>query len=295
MADPQQLIRFETGRGFVAALDQSGGSTPKALQLYGVDPSQYAGEVEMFDLIHAERVRIMTSPVFTSERILAAILFEGTLDRQIGGRTVADWLWSVNGILPFLKIDKGLDDPGDGVQLMRDIPFLDGVLAHAAAQGAVGTKARSVIRAANPTGVARVVDQQFQVAERVLTAGLLPVLEPEVDIHAPDKPDAEALLKAQLLTHLERLGDRKVAVKVTIPTANGFYSELIGHPNVARVLALSGGYPQDEANARLAQNPRLIASFSRALLEGLTAQQSDVEFDRTLDSSIESIYRASIT
>ncbi len=295
MADREQLTRFETGEGFIAALDQSGGSTPKALRLYGIDESAYSTEDEMFDLIHAARTRIITSPVFTSDRILAAILFGGTLDREIDGLPATTYLWDRRGILPLLKIDKGLEEEADGVQLMRDIPGLDDLLARAAAQGVFGTKERSVIHAADPAGIARVVAQQFEVGERVLAAGLVPILEPEVTISIPDKQEAEALLKAELLKGLDALGDRKVAVKVSIPTVDGFYSDLIAHPNIARVVALSGGYSRDEANERLARNPGLIASFSRALLDGLTAQQSDEEFDRTLDASIESIYRASIT
>lgn len=295
MPDAEQLTRFETGLGFLAALDQSGGSTPKALALYGIDESQYAGEAEMFDLIHAARTRVITSPAFNSDRILGAILFEGTLDREIDGRGVAEYLWAVKGILPFLKIDKGLNEARDGVQTMREIPGLDSLLARAAGRGVFGTKERSVVHAANRAGIDLAVTQQFRVAEHVLAAGLVPILEPEVDIHAPDKAEAEELLKAELLRELDGLaGAGKVAVKVTIPSVDGFYSDLIAHPRVARVVALSGGYSRDDANERLARNPGLIASFSRALLDGLTAQQSDEEFDRTLDASIESIYRASI-
>lgn len=295
MLNPQQLDRFENGQGFIAALDQSGGSTPKALRQYGVDESQYFSEAEMFDIIHAARARIITSPVFTSDRVLGAILFEGTLDREIEGRGAADYLWSVKGVVPFLKIDKGLADADDGVQLMLDIPGLDDVLAHGVAQGAFGTKERSVIHAANPQGIARVVDQQFAIADQVLTAGLMPIVEPEVSINAPGKEQAETLLKAELLSRLDALGDRKVALKLTIPTVAGFYSDLVAHPKVARVVALSGGYERGEANRLLAENPGLIASFSRALLDGLTAQQSAEEFDSTLDASIEVIYRASLT
>lgn len=295
MVSPQQLDRFEHGKGFIAALDQSGGSTPKALRQYGVDESQYSTEAEMFDVIHAARTRIITSPVFTSERILGAILFQGTLDREIDGRVAADYLWSVKGIIPFLKIDQGLAETEDDVQLMRDIPGLAELLARGAAQGAFGTKERSVIHAANPQGIARVVDQQFAVADQVLGAGLMPIVEPEVSIGAPDKEQAEALLKAALLERLDQMGDQKVALKLTLPTVAGFYSDLVAHPKVARVVALSGGYERDQANDLLAQNPGLIASFSRALLDGLTAQQSAEEFDQTLAASIESIYRASIT
>lgn len=295
MPDPLQLDRFENDQGFIAALDQSGGSTPKALRQYGVDESQYSSEAEMFDIIHAARARIITSPVFTSDRILGAILFQGTLDREIDGRSAADYLWTVKGIVPFLKIDKGLAEEADGVQLMKDLPGLDEVLAHGVTQGAFGTKERSVIHAANPDGIARVVDQQFAVADQVLAAGLMPIVEPEVNINAPDKQDSETILKTALLTHLDRLGDRKVALKLTLPTVAGFYSDLAVHPNVARVVALSGGYERDEANRILAENPGVIASFSRALLDGLTTQQSAEEFDRTLDASIEGIYRASLT
>lgn len=295
MPDAEQLTRFETGKGFLAALDQSGGSTPKALALYGIEESQYAGEAEMFDLIHAARTRVITSAAFASDRILGAILFEGTLDRDIDGRGVAEYLWAVKGILPFLKIDKGLNDARDGVQTMREIPGLDALLARAAERGVFGTKERSVIHAANRAGIDLVVTQQFRVAEHVLAAGLVPILEPEVDVHAPDKTEAEQLLKAELLRELDSLaGAGKVAVKVTIPSVDGFYTDLIAHPRVARVVALSGGYSRDDANERLARNPGLVASFSRALLDGLAAQQSAEEFDRTLDASIESIYRASI-
>ena len=294
MTDPLQLARFETGKGFIAALDQSGGSTPKALRLYGLDPSAYASEDEMYDLIHAARTRIVTSPVFTSGRVLGAILFEATLDRDVEGVGFAQYLWSTKGILPFLKIDKGLEDTADDVQLMRGIPGLDELLARARGKGVFGTKERSVIHAANESGIERVVAQQFALGERVLDAGMMPILEPEVSITAPDKAEAEALLAEQIRAHLGTLGDRTVALKVSIPTIDGFYSDLIAHPNVARVVALSGGYSRDEANARLARNPGLIASFSRALLDGLTAQQSPEEFDRTLDATIEAIYQASI-
>ncbi len=295
MPDATQLARFENGQGFIAALDQSGGSTPKALALYGVGESEYASEAEMFDLIHAARTRVITSPSFTSDRILGAILFAGTLEREIDGRPVIEYLWEVKGIVPFLKIDVGLDTERDGVQPMREIPELDALLARAAERGVFGTKERSVIHAASPTGIEAVVAQQLEVAEHVVAAGLVPIIEPEVSINAPDKAEAETLLKAELLRGLDALaGDGKVAVKITIPTVDGFYDDLIAHPRVARVVALSGGYERDEANARLARNPGLIASFSRALLDGLTAQQSEEEFDRTLDASIESIYQASI-
>lgn len=295
MTDADKLARFETGQGFIAALDQSGGSTPKALRSYGIDESAYSSDAEMFDLIQEARARIITSPVFTGDRVLGAILFEGTLDRTIDGQNVTDYLWSQKQILPFLKIDKGLEDAADDVQVMKDIPGLEGTLANAAEHGVFGTKERSVVHAANPLGIARVVEQQFAVGDVVLAAGLMPILEPEVTISAPDKEEAEVLLKAALFEGLESLGDRKVAIKVSIPTVDGFYSDLIAHPNVARVVALSGGYDRDEANARLARNPGLIASFSRALLDGLSVDQTAAQFDATLDATIESIYRASIT
>lgn len=298
MADATRLSRFETGRGFIAALDQSGGSTPKALARYDIDETGYASEAEMFDLIHAARARVITSPVFTGDRVLGTILFEGTLDREIDGRSVVDALWNDRGILPFLKIDQGLDAECDGVQPMREIEGLDALLARAASRGIFGTKERSVIHAANAAGIELLVTQQFRIAEHVIAAGLVPILEPEVSIGAPDRAEAEALLKAELLRQLDELpgghAAAKVAVKLTIPAVDGFYRDLIDHPRVARVVALSGGYSRNEANAGLSRNPGLIASFSRALLDGLTAQQSDEEFDRTLDASIEAIYRASI-
>lgn len=295
MPDATQLAHFETGQGFIAALDQSGGSTPKALALYGIDESQYQGEEEMFDLIQAARARVITSSAFTRDRVLGAILFEGTLDREIEGRGVTEYLWGVKGIIPFLKIDKGLEAERDGVQLMREIPDLDALLSRAAERGIFGTKERSVIHAANQAGIELIVTQQLRIAEHVLAAGLMPILEPEVDINSRDKAEAEGMLKAELLRQLDGLpGSDKVAVKITIPSIDGFYTDLMAHPRVARVVALSGGYDRGEANLRLARNPGLIASFSRALLDGLTAQQSDEEFDRTLDASIDSIYRASI-
>jgi fructose-bisphosphate aldolase class I len=295
MPNVEQLQRFEDGTGFIAALDQSGGSTPNALRLYGVDPSQYSSPEQMFDLIHAERVRIITSPVFTNDRILATILFEDTLDRTIDGRGVADYLWNGKGIVPFLKIDKGLESVDHGVQPMRDIPELDDLLSRARDAGALGTKERSVIHAADEDGIRLIVDQQFGLAQRVLDADLLPILEPEVDITIDDKADAERMLKAALFTRLDALGDRKVAVKVSIPTVDDFYADLIAHPNVARVVALSGGYSRADADARLTRNHGLIASFSRALLEGLTVHQSDADFTATLNASIEAIHEASIT
>ena len=294
MSDQPMLTRFTTGSGFIAALDQSGGSTPKALRAYGIDDSQYSSEAEMFDLIHAARVRIITSPVFTGEHILAAILFEGTLARQIDGLGAADYLWQRKGIVPILKIDKGLAEQAHGVQLMKDIPGLDERLASAREAGVFGTKERSVIHSADPYGIAQVVEQQFELGKRVVAAGLMPILEPEISIAAPDKAEAESLLKAAILARLGALGGQRVAFKLTIPTIDGFYTDLIGHPNVARVVALSGGYGRDEANERLARNPGLIASFSRALLDGLTAQQSEEQFDAMLAATSESIYAASV-
>ncbi|GEB96508.1 class I fructose-bisphosphate aldolase [Corynebacterium flavescens] len=292
--DPQQAERFSNDPGFVAALDQSGGSTPKALKAYGVEESAYSNHEEMFDLIHEARTRVITSPVFTKERILAAILFENTLDREIEGINTAEYLWKNKGIVPILKIDKGLLPTDNDVQLMKDIPGLAETLAKARAHGVFGTKERSVIHAANAAGIADVVKQQFEVAEEVIAAGLVPILEPEVSIEAPDKAQAEAILREELLKGLDALGDVQVSLKVTIPTEDNFYAELIAHPRVARVLALSGGYERDEAAQRLARNPGLIASFSRALLEGLSAGQSDEEFNATLNHSIEEIYKASV-
>jgi len=295
MTDQQQLERFQHGRGFIAALDQSGGSTPKALQMYGIDSSMYSSETEMFDLIHAARARIVASPVFTSNRILGAILFEATLDGTVDGLGFVEYLWGRKGIVPFVKIDKGLAEQADGVQLMRDIPGLDALLARARAMGVFGTKERSVIHSASAVGIEKVVAQQFAVADQVLAAGLVPIIEPEVSINAPDKGEAEVLLKDAIVAQLDGLGEQLVALKLTIPTVDDFYADLITHPRVARVVALSGGYASSDANARLARNHGLIASFSRAFLEGLTAQQSTEEFDRTLDASIEAIYRASLT
>ncbi|QWW19585.1 fructose bisphosphate aldolase [Schaalia sp. 19OD2882] len=294
MSHAEMLQRFENDPGFIAALDQSGGSTPRALAGYGVDASQYSTEAEMFDIIHTARTRVITSEVFTKEHILGAILFEGTMDREISGRGTAEYLWAVKGIVPFLKIDKGLADEIDEVQLMKDMPELDALLAHAKEKGVFGTKERSVIHAANAEGIKRVVDQQFEVAEKVIAAGLMPIVEPEVDIKTPDKAQAEAILKAELLAHLDALGDKKVALKLTLPEQDDFYADLVAHKNVSRVVALSGGYPRELANQKLARNHGVIASFSRALLDGLTAQQSQEEFDQTLAATIKATYEASI-
>lgn len=292
----EQLEKVRAGKGFIAALDQSGGSTPKALKLYGVEESAYDGEAEMFDRIHEMRSRIVTSPSFTGERVLGAILFEMTMDRQIDGRDSADYLWSEKGVVPFLKVDKGLAAEADGAQVMKPIPDLDELLRRAVAKGVFGTKMRSVILLADPKGVDAVVDQQFEIGRQILAAGLVPIIEPEVDIHSPQKAEAEALLKAAILRQLASIPDgQAIMLKLTLPSEDGFYADLVAHPKVLRVVALSGGYSRDEANERLARNPGVIASFSRALTEGLSAQQTDAEFDATLDTTIKGIYEASIT
>ena len=291
-----QLQKVQQDNGFIAALDQSGGSTPKALKLYGVDESSYSGEAEMFGRVHEMRARIMTSPSFTGERVLAAILFEMTMDRQVEGRDTADYLWNVKGVVPFLKVDKGLADEADGAQVMKPIGGLDELLARANDKGIFGTKMRSVIKLANESGVRAVVDQQFEIGRQILGAGLVPIIEPEVDIHSPEKDQAEKLLKDALLSGLDTIPDgQQVMFKLTLPETDGFYTDLVEHPKVLRVVALSGGYDRNEANARLARNPGVIASFSRAFTEGLSAQQSAEEFDRTLDASIQSIFEASST
>ncbi len=286
----QQFDKVGQGRGFIAALDQSGGSTPKALALYGVAEDEYSGETEMYDAIHAMRTRIITSPSFDGDRVLGAILFEQTMDRQVEGRDTADYLWSVKHVVPFLKVDKGLADEADGVQLMKPIGGLAELLERAVAKGVFGTKMRSVVKLADTTGIDAIVAQQFTIGRQILEAGLVPILEPEVDIHSPQKGAAETLLKSAIHT---RLADPRVMLKLTLPSEDGFYRDLIDHPSVLRVVALSGGYSRDEANGILARNPGMIASFSRALTEGLSAQQSDSEFDAALDASIASIFAAS--
>jgi fructose-bisphosphate aldolase class I len=296
MMDQQQLEKVRDGKGFIAALDQSGGSTPKALRLYGVGEDQYADEDEMFDRIHEMRSRIITSPSFGGDRVVGAILFEMTMDRQIDGQDSGHYLWSVKQVVPFLKVDKGLTEEVNGVQLMKPIGGLDGLLERGVAKGMFGTKMRSVVKLADPKGIDAIVNQQFDVGLTILEAGLVPILEPEVDIKSPDKRAAEALLKAAILPRVDDLpSDQQVIFKLTLPEENGFYGDLVAHPRVMRVVALSGGYSRDQANDRLAHNPGVIASFSRALTEGLTAQQSDQEFDAVLDASIKSIYDASIT
>ncbi|QNK74519.1 fructose bisphosphate aldolase [Variovorax sp. PAMC28562] len=292
----EQLDKVSQGKGFIAALDQSGGSTPKALKLYGIEESAYKGDAEMYDLVHAMRTRIVTSPSFDGRRVLGAILFEATMDRQIDGVDSAEYLWKHKQVVPFLKVDKGLANEADGVQLMKPMPELDALLARAAGKGVFGTKMRSVVNGANEKGIAAVLDQQFAVGQQILNAGLMPILEPEVSIGAADKEQAEALLKKGFIERLNALPSAtKVMLKLTIPTVDGFYRELVAHPQVVRVVALSGGYERDEANARLMRNPGIIASFSRALTEGLSAQQSDADFNAALDVAIESIYRASIS
>jgi fructose-bisphosphate aldolase class I len=290
------LARIKTGKGFIAALDQSGGSTPKALRLYGIEESAYSGDAEMFDLIHQMRTRIITSPVFNGERILAAILFEQTMDRQIAGMGSAEYLWTQKQVVPFLKVDKGLEPEADGARMMKPIPDLDALLERAERHGVFGTKMRSVLLTADDTGVGAVVAQQFDVARQILAAGLVPIIEPEIDIHSPEKAATEKLLKDALLSHLDRLAEgQEVMLKLTLPEEDGYHRELLEHPRVLRVAALSGGYTREEADARLTRNPGVIASFSRALTEGLTAQMSEEEFDAALDASIAGIYAASST
>lgn len=291
----EQLNRMRDGRGFVAALDQSGGSTPRALEGYGIGPDRYSSEEEMFDLVHAMRTRVITSPVFSPEHVLAAILFERTMDSEVEGRPTADYLWDVKSVVPFLKVDKGLANEAHGVRVMKPMPGLGALLSRAVAAHVFGTKMRSVILRGDPEGVRAIVDQQFEVAGQILDAGLMPIIEPEVDIHAPDKEQAERLLLDALTEHLDALPERRdVMLKLTIPSVDSFYSGLMRHPRVTRVVALSGGYKREDANARLARNPGLIASFSRALLEGLSDGQSEEEFNSTLAQSIDSIYAASV-
>jgi fructose-bisphosphate aldolase, class I len=289
-----QLKKAQSGAGFIAALDQSGGSTPKALKLYGIPEDAYSGEEQMFDLVHEMRSRIITSPAFDGDRIMGAILFEMTMDRTIEGRPTADYLWNVKNIVPFLKIDKGLAEEKDGAQTMKPMPGLDDLLDRAVANGVFGTKERSVIKLPG-AGLQAVVDQQFEVAQQVLAKGLVPIIEPEVDIKSPKKAEAEDQLKAALLEGLNNLGDQKVMLKLTLPDTDNLYKDLVDHPKVLRVVALSGGYSRDEANEKLARNNGVIASFSRALTEGLSAQQSDEEFNATLDQAIAAIAKASAT
>jgi fructose-bisphosphate aldolase class I len=291
-----QMQKAKSGKGFIAALDQSGGSTPKALKLYGVEETEYNGEAEMFDLIHAMRSRIIQSPVFTSERILGAILFEMTMNRKIDGKGSAEYLWQHKQILPFLKIDNGLADEINGAQIMKPIPELSSRLESAKSHGVFGTKMRSVIKLANKTGVADVVRQQFEIGKEIVSAGLVPIIEPEVDIKSPKKSAAEVILKAEILAQLDSLnGEQDVMLKLTLPNESGFFDALVKHPRVIRVVALSGGYSREEANKQLARNRGVIASFSRALTEGLSAKQTESQFNGALDAAIQSIFEASNT
>ena len=293
-AQQDMLAKINNQNGFIAALDQSGGSTQKALSLYGVDESEYQSYEEMFNKVHAMRTRIITSSVFNGERVLGAILFEDTLDRNILGHSSSSYLWNVKQVIPFLKVDKGLEAEVNGTQLLKAMPDLDNLLAKANAQNVFGTKMRSVVKLANAVGVEAIIAQQFVVAKQILAAGLMPIIEPEVDIHSPEKAAAEALLKASILKHLDNLASgQQVMLKLTLPETANFYQDLVNHPKVLKVVALSGGYSREEANNRLTENNGMIASFSRALSEGLSAKQSDTEFDATMDSSIESIYQAS--
>lgn len=289
------VAKISAGQGFVAALDQSGGSSPKALAAYGVDSDQYSNDDEMFDQIHQMRCRIMTSPAFSGDRVVGAILFEATMDRDVNGVNTVEYLWSTKSVVPFLKVDQGLADENNGVQVMKPMPGLGDLLARAQGRGVFGTKMRSVIKEANEAGVAQIVAQQVEVGNEILAAGLVPILEPEVDINSPSKAQAEDLLREGLVGHLDAMSeDSQVMLKLTLPEQAGFYDVLVDHPRVMKVVALSGGYSRDEANAKLAQNRGIIASFSRALTEGLSAQQSDDDFNATLDGTIESIYQASI-
>ena len=292
----EQLRRMTEDKGFIAALDQSGGSTPKALKAYGIDESAYHGDEEMFTLVHKMRTRIIKSPSFDKKEILAAILFENTMDRKIDNLFTADFLWEKKGIIPILKVDKGLAEEKNGVQLMKPIPNLDALLDRANERHIFGTKMRSVIKEANETGIRAIIDQQFEIGLEIVRKGLVPILEPEVDIHCPDKAKAEEIMLKEMNAHLEKLpADAKIMFKVTIPTVDNLYEGIMKDPHVVRVVALSGGYTQDDANEKLARNHGLIASFSRALAQELRVSQSDAEFDAVLKKAVDSIYRASIT
>jgi len=289
--NPQQLERMRHGRGFIAALDQSGGSTPKALSLYGISESEYSGDAQMFDLIHAMRTRMIKSPAFSGDRVLGAILFEGTMDRDIDGVGSAQYLWEKKQVIPFLKVDKGLADESNGVQVMKPMPELDALL-----KGIFGTKMRSVIKLANRDGIAAVVAQQFAVGRQIIAHGLVPIIEPEVDIKSPQKAEAEAMLRDAIAEELDKQpASQPVMLKLTLPNTANYYANLIAHPSVLRVVALSGGYSRNDANQKLSENHGMIASFSRALTEGLSAKQSDAEFNAMLDATIAGIYAASIT
>ncbi len=293
-AQHAMLDKIKTADGFIAALDQSGGSTPKALRLYGVEESQYSNDEEMFDMVHQMRTRIITSQPFNGDRVLGAILFENTLDREIEGKSSARYLWEEKQVVPFLKVDKGLNDEKDGVQTMKPMPELVSLLEKANAQNVFGTKMRSVIKLGNEAGIKEVVKQQFEVGRQIIAAGLVPIIEPEVDINSAEKSQAETILKKEILSQLDALGDGEyVMLKLTLPDEANFYEDLINHPKVIKVVALSGGYSREDANKKLAENKGMIASFSRALTEGISAQQSQEEFEKSLDEAIESIYQAS--
>ena len=292
----EMAAQVRNGQGFIAALDQSGGSSPKALAGYGVKDGDWSTEDEMFDLIHAMRARIVAAPAFSGEKVVGAILFQQTLDREFGGEPAARHLWETQGVVPFLKIDNGLEAEADGVQLMKPMPDLDTRLPRAHELGVFGTKERSVIKAANPEGIEAIVAQQSEIGRQVLSHDMMPILEPEIDIHAPDKAEAEAILRDRILAHLDGLDEgQEIMLKLTLPETPGHYQALVDHPKVMRVVALSGGYDQDEATRRLAQNPGVIASFSRALAEGLSVDQSDVDFNATIASTIDAIYKASVS
>ena len=295
-ASTAMLAKVINENGFIAALDQSGGSTPKALALYGIANSEFSSDEQMYDLVHQMRTRIVTNSVFNGDRILGAILFENTLDREFQGKSAAHYLWQEKQVVPFLKVDKGLCDESNNVQLMKAMPELDSLLDKAVAQGVFGTKMRSVIKLANQQGINDIVAQQFKVAKQILAKGLIPIIEPEIDINSPEKSAAEALLKTALLSELEKLSiEQKVILKLTLPESDDFYAECINHNNIIKVVALSGGYTREQANIKVAANHGMIASFSRALTEGLSAKQSDKEFTLMLDSAIESIFNASNT
>ena len=292
----KQLRKIREDAGFIAALDQSGGSTPKALLAYGISEDAYSNNDEMFGVMHQMRARIVTSPVFNGDRILGAILFENTMDREIEGMESGAYLWERKGVVPFIKCDQGLAGESDDVQLMKPMPGLDDLLTRGREKGMFGTKMRSVIKLANATGVDRIVDQQFEVGHRILAAGLVPIIEPQVDIHSPEKAEAETLLKAGILRQLDKLpGDQQIMLKLTLPETDNFYRDLVEHAKVMRVVALSGGYSREEANARLTRNSGVVASFSRALTEGLSAQQSDADFNETLGRTLQSVFDASNT
>jgi len=294
--NPQQLERIRNGKGFIAALDQSGGSTPKALSLYGIAETEYSGEAQMFDLIHAMRTRMIKSPAFSGDRVLGAILFEGTMDREIDGVGSAQYLWDKKQVIPFLKVDKGLAEESNGVQAMKPMPELDVLLTRAVAKGIFGTKMRSVIKLANRDGIAAVVAQQFAVGRQIIAHGLVPIIEPEVDIKSPQKAEAEAMLRDAIAAELDKQpSSQPVMLKLTLPNTANYYANLIAHSSVLRVVALSGGYSRNDANQKLSENHGMIASFSRALTEGLSAKQSDAEFNAMLDATIAGIYAASIT